>query len=201
MIKLYTFPQTRGMRGVWMLEEAGVEYKIVPVDIREQNVQRDSDFERASPLGKVPAIVDGDVAMAESSAICLYVADKYCPGALSPTIDDPNRGEFLFWLMFTPAVIEPCMAEAFGTSKANRIQHGWGDYPTMIAALTERLESRTWAMGDSFTAADVMLGSSVRFMKAFGIMPESEILDGYLARCAERPAFQRAEAASQPPSE
>lgn len=199
MIELFTFPQTRGMRAIWMLEEAGLDYEITHVDIRDEGARTEQRFRAASPLGKVPAIVDGDVAMAESAAICLYLADRYRDVVLSPALDDAARGEFLFWLMFTPAVIEPTMAEAFGTAQPNRLAHGWGDFATMIETLTARLTDRRWVMGDEFSAADVMIGSSVRFLKLFGIMPaDIPAFDAYLARCAERPAYQTAEERSQP---
>lgn len=192
MMQLYWCPQTRASRAVWMLEEAGCDYEKVLIDIRDPDARSRADFQAVSPLGKVPALRDGDVAVAESAAICLYVADRYSPGTLAPAIDDPTRGDFLFWLMFTPGVIEPCMAEAFGTAQANRVSHGWGDWDSMIATLEARMEDRTWVMGDRFTAADVLVGSSVRFMQLFGIMPDSDILKAYHARCEARPALQRA---------
>ncbi len=202
MITLFTFPQTRGMRAIWMLEEAGCEYRIEPIDIRDASAKSHPAFAAASPLGKVPAIVDGDVAMAESAAICLYLADRYRDAKLSPAVDSSERGEFLFWLMYTPAVMEPCMAEAFGTAKANRVSHGWADFDSMIDVLTARLTDRTWVMGEDFSAADVLLGSSVNFLHMFGIMPENTaVLADYLKRCAARPAFQAAAAASLPPSD
>ena len=110
-MELFWSPQTRSSRMVWMLEEAGVDYEIEPVDIRAA-VRVDSDeFRLASPMGKVPALADGDVLMSESAAICLYVADRYCSGVLAPAINDPARGKFLYWIMYTPAVIEPAMSE------------------------------------------------------------------------------------------
>ena len=76
-------------------------------------------------MGKVPAIVDGDVAMSESAAICIYVADRYCPGSLAPAIDAPSRGKYLYWTLYTPAVVEPAMSEKFNEVEANRVRSGW----------------------------------------------------------------------------
>src|SRR5210317_2154555 len=119
-MKLYWSPQTRSTRALWMLEEAGVEYQRELVDI--QNPERDNtpEFLDASPMGKVPALVDGDTRMSESAAICLYIADRYAPGTLAPAIDDPRRGKFLYWLIYTPAVVEPSMSEKFNGVAANR---------------------------------------------------------------------------------
>ena len=127
-MKLYWAPQTRSTRALWMLEEAGIDYELELVDIRAED-RKDSDaFLTASPMGKVPALSDGDIQMSESAAICLYLADRYCSGTLAPAIDDGSRGKFLYWLMYTPAVIEPSMSEKFSDIESNRGRNGWGDF-------------------------------------------------------------------------
>lgn len=75
-MKLYWSPQTRSARALWMLEEAGVDYELELVDIRNVEREDSQEFLAASPMGKVPALVDGDVKMSESAAICLYLADR-----------------------------------------------------------------------------------------------------------------------------
>jgi glutathione S-transferase len=191
-MKLFWAPKTRSYRAVWMLEEAGVDYEIELVDIRDKDRKDSAEFRSVSPLGKVPALKDGDVGVADSAALCLYVADRYSSGQLAPALDDPNRGHFLFWLLYTPGVIEPAMGERFAGSEPNRLSHGWGDFDTMIATLEAGLEAGPWILGSEFTAADVMLGSSVIFLRLFGILPESEILSAYADRCTARPAYERA---------
>jgi len=192
VITLFWAPKTRASRALWMLEEAGVDYEIEHVDIRAEN-RSDSDvFRSASPMGKVPALADGETVLAESAAICLYVADRYSAGTLAPALDDPLRGQYLYWTMFTPAVAEPAMAEKFSGAESNRSSHGWGDYDSMLATLEGGLASGPWILGDRFTAADVMVGSSVVFMRLFGILPESPSLNEYADRCLARPAYQAA---------
>lgn len=97
-MRLYWAPQTRSVRAIWMLEEAGAEYELELVDIRAPDRRDGEAFRAASPMGKVPALCDGDAAMSESAAICLYVADRYAPGRLAPAVDDKERGRFLYWL-------------------------------------------------------------------------------------------------------
>jgi glutathione S-transferase len=172
-----------------MLEELGVEYERILVDIRDPNRDDSDEFRLASPMGKVPALVDGDVGMSESAAICLYLADRYAPGTLAPPADDPQRGKFLYWLMYTPAVIEPAMSEKFNGVEPARQRSGWGDFDLMIETLENELGDKAWILGDEFTAADVMLGSSTVFLRAFEMLPESEILSAYADRCLARPAY------------
>jgi glutathione S-transferase len=190
-MKLYWAPKTRASRAVWMLEEAGVDYELEAVDIRG-DTPRSPEFLAASPMGKVPALVDGDVAMAESAAICIYVADRYAMGRLAPAADAADRGRYLYWCLYTPAVIEPAMAEKFSGADSNRLSHGWGDFDTMIETLEKGLNQGPWILGNQFTAADVMLGSSVVFMRLFGILPESTALSSYADRCLARAGYTAA---------
>ena len=192
MMQLFWCPNTRAVRVVWMLEELSLEYELVNIDIRDTSRPRPDAFAEASPMGKVPALADGAVRMAESSAICLYLADRYGDGVLAPAIDDSRRGAFLYWLMYAPAVIEPAMAERFGNHATSRVSHGWGDFDTMIAVLAGHVATHRWALGEQFSAADVMLGSSANFMKMFGILPDSAPIEAYIERCLERPAYQKA---------
>jgi len=191
-MKLYWCPQTRSTRALWMLEEAGVAYELERVDIQNPERRNTEELLEASPMGKVPALVDGEVRMSESAAICLYVGDRYGPGTLAPAIDDPARGKFLYWLMYTPAVIEPSMSEKFNGVEPNRHRSGWGDFELMIETLERGIADRRWILGDTFTAADVMLGSSVVFMRMFDMLPASEVLSAYADLCLARPAYQRA---------
>jgi glutathione S-transferase len=193
-VKLYWAPQTRSSRAVWMLEEAGVDYEIERVDIRDSGREDSADFRAASPMRKVPALIDGNVQLAESAAICLYVADRYCSGTLAPAIDDSQRGKFLYWLMYTPAVVEPTMSEKINKIQPNRGRNGWGDFNTMIRTLSDGIGNSPWILGDDFTAADVMLGSSVHFLQLFDMIGDAPVLIDYVNRCRQRPAFQKAQA-------
>ena len=191
-MKLFYAPQTRSPRAIWMLEEAGVDYELELVDIRAEDRQDSAEFRNASPMGKVPALIDGDAAMSESAAICLYIADRYAPGKLAPAFDDAIRGKFLYWLMYTPAVVEPAMSEVFNKIEPNKGRSGWGDFPTMIATWESALAGNDWILGGEFSAADVMLGSSAAFMKMFDMLPDSAALNAYADRCLARPGYQKA---------
>ena len=190
-MKLFWAPQTRAQRAIWMLEEAGVDYDMERIELGSEDSRATPGFVEASPMGKVPALVDGDVAMAESAAICLYVADRYAMGTLAPSLDDALRGKYLYWTLYTPAVIEPAMSEKFNKIEPNRQRSGWGDFDLMIETWDKAIEDREWILGDRFTAADVMLGSSAVFLRMFEMLPPTRNLDAYADRCMARPAHQR----------
>ncbi|MEO1573426.1 MAG: glutathione S-transferase [Pseudomonadota bacterium] len=192
-MKLYWCAQTRASRMVWMLEEAGVAYDLVTIDIRNPDAPRPPEFLAASPMGKVPALSDGNVHMAESAAMCLYIADRYAPGRLAPAIDSDERADFLQWLFFTPAVIEPAMSEKATGAEPRRATSGWGSFDAMIDAWTARMTSREWVLDSGFSAADVMLGGSAAFLKMFGMLPDSAtVLSDYADRSLARPGYARA---------
>jgi len=109
-----------------LLEEAGVAYERVLIDIRSDSAKSDPAFRRASPMGKVPALEDGAVRIWDSGAICAYVADQYPAQGLAPPVGSPLRGAYLQWLMYTNAVIEPAMAEKFAKLPSNPTAYGWG---------------------------------------------------------------------------
>ena len=191
-MQLFWCPKTRAQRAVWMLEETGLDYERVTIDVGDPEAPRGPAFLAASPMGKVPALADGAVRLADSAAICIYLADRYPACGLAPAIDDPQRGAYLYWMIYTPGVIEPAMGERFNKVTPNRFSSGWGDFDTMIATLATGLGDGPWILGDQFTAADVMLGSSVHFMRQFGLLDESPVLESYGERCMARPACQRA---------
>lgn len=191
-MKLFWAPQTRSTRAIWMLEEAGLDYEREQIDIRSPERKDSAEFLTASPMGKVPALIDGDVAMSESAAICLYIADRYSSGTLAAALDDVRRGKFLYWLMYTPAVVEPAMSEKFSGVETNRGRSGWGDFDLMIETWEKGLGDRPWILGDDFTAADVMLGSSAVFLRMFDMLPDSPLIGAYADRCLDRPAYKKA---------
>ncbi len=197
-MKLYWCEQTRAFRIVWMLEEIGQPYERIHVDIRTGDNKDDPGFRAASPMGKVPAISDGEVKLWDSGAICLYLADKHPDAGLTVPADDPKRYEFIQWLMYTNAVIEPAMVEKFMSVPPKKESYGHGSFQLMMSVLEGALSNRTWIMGDRFTAADVLIGSSVHVIEKFGIMPTNTVLQGYAARCRVRTALQTALALDNP---
>ena len=82
-MKLYFTPRTRANRPRWMLEELGVPYEIVHVNL-DAKENREPGYLRVHPLGQVPALVDGDVTVFESIAICMYLADRYPVMGVAP---------------------------------------------------------------------------------------------------------------------
>ncbi len=190
-MKLYWCPKTRAIRALWMLEELGVAYERVFIDIRDANAKANPAFRAASPMGKVPAIEDGATRLWDSGAICAYLADQYPRAGLAPPIGDPDRGRYLQWLLYTNAVIEPAMAEKFSNAAVSAAAHGWGSFELMLGTLRDGLAAGPWVLGQRFSAADVLLGTACHFLKQFKLIDAEPAISAYVDRCMSRPAFQR----------
>lgn len=195
MIKLYWCAKTRARRALWMLEELGVPFERISIDIRDPASRSEAGFRRVSPMGKVPALEDGATRLWDSGAICAYLADQYPQAGLAPAIGHADRGAYLQWLMYTNAVIEPAMGEKYAGLPAKPSQYGWGSWEQMLQVFRDGLQRGPWILGSQFTAADVLLGTSAGFLRDFRMLENDPVLFAYVDRCAARPAYQRAAAA------
>lgn len=195
-MKLYWCLQTRSFRALWLMEEAGVPYERVRVDIRkgEQNAPW---FRAINPMGKVPALSDGEAKVAESAALCAYVAER-CPEAkLAPPLGDPARGRYLHWLFFAAGCIEAAYTQKFTNLAVpgGEVSAGWGSFDKVMDVLEQAVRPGPWLLGERFSAADIMIGADLHFgLTLLKIVPPRPAFADYVGRCSERPAFKRAEA-------
>ena len=190
MMQLYWAPRTRSLRALWLLEEAGVAYERIRVDL---GAERPDALLAVNPMGKVPALRDGDVRAAESAAICAYVAEAVPSAHLAPPVGDPLRGRYLQWLFFASGCIEGAYMHKFQKLTVSEISAGYGSFDKTIAVLESALKTGPWILGADFSAADVMIGCDLFFgISLFKIVESTPVFAAYLERCRARPAFQRA---------
>ena len=192
MMKLYWSPRSRSFSGLWLMEETGQPYERVLTDI-STGAQKTPEFLAVNPMGKVPALKDGDVSIAEASAICAYVADRYPEAKLAPPIGDPRRGKYLQWLFFSPGCIEPAIIQIFTKIDVPTSTAAWGSATQVFDVLDAALEKGPFLLGDTFSAADIMIGSGLNFaIRLFKMVPSRPSFDRYIDAFSARPAFQRA---------
>jgi glutathione S-transferase len=197
-ITLYFAPASRAFTPRWFLEELGVSYHAQLVNLRK-GAQKLPSYLRINPMGKVPALTDGDVVVSENPAICIYLADRYSYTELAPAIDDSARGHYLRWMIFSTAVFEPAVYLAEPPDPVAASGRGWGDRATVLRVLDQALGANSFLLGERFTAADVMLGSLLSIALFKGRIPEaSPAVIEYDKRLASRPAYKRAAEATWP---
>lgn len=190
-LKLYHAVPSRAATVRWMLEEIGEPYEIEVLNLK-QGDQAKPAYLALNPMGKVPTLVDNGVAITETSAICCYLADAFPEAGLAPPIGDARRGPYLKWLFFAPACVEPAMIDkAMNRDPAPRGTAGWGDYDSVIAVLRDALRDTPYLLGEQFTAADVIIGATIRWGVMFRLLPDAPEFIAYIERLSARPALQR----------
>ena len=193
MMKLYWAPRSRSFTALWLMEETGQPYERVLTDITA-GAQKTPEYLAINPMGKVPALGDGDATLAEAAAICAYVAERYPQAKLAPPPGDPQRAKYLYWLFFSPGCIEPAIVQLATKIEMNPVAAGWGEAQLVFDVLDAALSKGPWILGDTFSAADIVIGSGLNYaVRLFKMVPPRPSFDAYIDRCAARPAFQRAE--------
>ncbi len=197
-LTLYHAAPSRSSITRWMLEEAGEPYDIHLLKLGEGD-QLKPDYLAINPMGKVPALRHGDVVITEAAAICTYLADEFPQAGLSVPIGDPRRGPYLQWLFFGPSCVEPAITDrAFPRQEQpRRGTLGYGDFDTVMNVLVKGVEPGPYLLGEQFTAADVVLGSTLRWGMMFKLLPERPEFAAYVDRLVARPAFKQAFALDQ----
>lgn len=190
---LYHCPQTRGGTTHWMNEELGAPCTLKLVNIRKQE-QKAPDYLSINPMGKIPALVHDGVAVTEAAAICTYLADAYADKGLAPALGDPQRGAYYRWIFFAPGCIEPAMLDKFsGNVRENPASIGHGLVDDVLGAIDKSLENGPYLLGDKFSTADVVFGSTLNFALMFGAFDKKPLYTDYVERLMSRPAAKRAQ--------
>jgi glutathione S-transferase len=194
MMQLYWAPRTRSFTTLWLMEETGQPYERVLIDLTK-GAQKTPEYLAINPMGKVPALKDGDATLAEAAAICAYVAERYPDAKLAPPLGDPLRAKYLYWLFFAPSCIEPAMVQVATKVEMSSVSAGWGDAQLVFDVLDAALTKGPWLLGETFSAADIAIGSGLNFaVRLFKMVPSRPSFERYIDACAARPAFQRATA-------
>lgn len=190
-LTLYYAPRSRARTALWLLEELGQPYTLESFDIMTGR-HKQPDYLALNPMGKVPLVVDRGRPVAELGAIAIYLADLHPEAGLAPTLDDPERPDYLRWCFFASAIMEPAFAQKFLGFEIPPGSAAWGSFEQMIEVLTPAVAEGPWLLGEQFTAADVLVGAAIGFGLQFGWLDADGPLGAYVARCQARPAWQRA---------
>lgn len=201
MIDLYTWPTPNGHKIHIMLEETGLEYRVIPVDINKGD-QFDPAFLAISPNNKMPAITDGQgpggepISLFESGAILIYLAEK--TGKFLPA-EPRARYDVLQWLMFQMGGVGPMLGQAhhFRAYAKEKIPYAIDRYTSEAARLyrviDRRLETSEWIGGPDYGIADMAVWPWLRSYERQGQrLGDTPNLERWWHVMAERPAVQRA---------
>jgi glutathione S-transferase len=191
MITLYHRPNTRSTRFVFLLEELAAPYTLKLVTTRTRDGGA-VDPANPHPHGKVPAISDDGVIVFESPAIALYLTDRFPQNRLGPLVGEPGRGAYLSWLAYYSGVAEPAFVCKFMNVTVPRATAGWVAVEEVMPVLIDRLSRESYLLGDNFSAVDVLYGTTFALFAQSPLLPKSPVIEAYVKRIVERPAYARA---------
>lgn len=198
-MKLYFAPRTRATRPRWLLEALGVPYELVNLDL-EKGEHKQLPYLRVHPLGQVPALVDGDVTVYESIAICMYLADKFIEKKMAPPFGSPERAAYYQWMLFAAATLEPPIGEYFQhtqglpAEKRNPETAAKAKEKALAAikAVEHAMLGKMYLVGEKFSAADIVVGSIMRWAESMKLLESAPDLASWLYDLKSHAAFKKA---------
>lgn len=190
MMTLYHSPMSRSTNVVALIAElgAGDAIAVETVFVRRRDGSGGHDPRNPHPEGKVPFLVHDGMGIREQSAIFAHLTSLYPQAGLAPKTGTAAHGVFLSWLAYYQGVIEPVLAARFAGGGEDPAFHatfrGWDE---MVAQLERPLADGDYLLGTQFTAADLLISAPFGWFP--DMMPDSQLIRDWVARCAQRPAM------------
>jgi glutathione S-transferase len=201
-MKLYFAPRTRAIRPRWLLEELGVPYELVKLDLARQENTTPA-YLAVHPLGDLPALVDGEVTLLESLAICLHLADRFPEKHLAPLMGSAERGPYYQWMVFAEVTLDTVVMAFYWHAQLPEEQKASAHSNEELAKHRTRLTAvldvingglggREFLVGGAFTAADVVMASILHLANTLKLLDGHPRLVEYVKRHSQRPAVRKA---------
>ena len=200
-ILVHHSPLSRSTRVVWFCEEAGIAYRVQRVEMFSDAMKR-PEYLAVHPLGKVPAIEDGDFVLWETGAILEYLDAKYCGGRWIPARETRAGALAVQWLEYGENPLTVIMGEIAahsGPMPEDRrlpalVDRGREIAPALVGVVERALaHGREWIAGDDFGAADIMLAYGLGIAAHLGYVDDgTPRVRDYCERASARPAYRRA---------
>jgi len=191
-------------RIVWLCEELDLEYELKRYERRSDNRLAPDDYKALHPMGIAPVIIDGDVVLAESGAICEYLNVRYGRGRLTPSDSDPDFADHLFWFHWANATYGATNMAGVALAVVGKdrgsvpfVQDRWNRCRAMIE---HRLGEAPFFGGRNLGLADIMMVYSLTTARAFSRakLDDQPNTLAYLKRIGARDAYRRAMAKAEP---
>ena len=201
MLQLHHYPSNASMAPHLLLEEIGAAFELVLVD-RTKSAHKSAAYLALNPNGLIPVLVDGELVLYESAAICLHLADTHPQAALAPALGTAARAHFYKWLMWLTNTLQATLILYFYPER-------WVDTPEAAAQVKAHAEAKVgslldqldaelarhggpWLLGDAFSGVDAYALMLCRWTRGF-TRPARSLpqLGPYLQRVLVRPAAQR----------
>jgi glutathione S-transferase len=212
VITVHHLNNSRSQRVLWLLEELELPYEIVKYERDPKTLLAPESLEAIHPLGKSPAVVDGDATLAESGAILEYLIDTYGKGRFMPATGTPAHRHYKYFMHYAEGSLMPFLllrlifsrirtaplpffAKPIAKKIAAKVTGDFVD-PNLsrhVKFLNAHLEKHPWFAGDEFSAADIQMSypieATVSRAKDLGLSPK---LESWVENIHARPAYKKA---------
>ena len=197
MIKIHHLKQSRSTRIIWLLEELRVEYTVVSYDRDPVTHLAPVSMRKIHPLGKAPIVEIDDNVMVESAAIIEHLLDQYASDSLRPAKTDADYPVYLQWLHFAEgSAMLPVILNLFLGSIEDKSAPVFGyaqkEAELDFSYINQTLADSSYFCGEDFTAADIMMSTTLMLAQMQGIIASYPHIQAYLERIQQRPAFIKA---------
>ena len=203
-MELYYFPGNASFTPHVLLRELGIAFSLRMVD-RAGGEHQQPAYLALNPNGSIPVLVDGDLVLYETAAICLHLADTHPGAKLLPPLGTPERAQAYKWLIWSTNTLQATlmhyfyperMVDAGNSAGTQQVKaHAQTRIGELLAQVDKQLASHgsPWFLGEQFSAIDPYVLMLCRWTRGFGSKPAREYpnIAPYLARMLERPAVQR----------
>ncbi|MEM9232141.1 MAG: glutathione S-transferase family protein [Pseudomonadota bacterium] len=198
-LTLFHTPGTRSVRARWLMEEMGVSYELKTLEYDGAYFASDA-FRKINPMGKIPAVYNGETLIIESVAIMQYVMERFGPTDLNVPADDPEFATYLQWLHMGESGVSGYIAVSFGHASGEdpyQVTEAFNEYcryqlTKALDMLEERLQKREYILDRGFSAADISMGYALMFAAVCTGATYSPIVSAYLRCLMARSAMERA---------
>jgi glutathione S-transferase len=197
LIKVHHLNNSRSQRVLWLLEEIGLDYEVVPYQRDAKTMLAPPSLRRIHPLGKSPIIEDGALRLAETGVIVDYLVSKYGRD-LEPAQSGDAHWRYRYWLHYAEGSLMPPLLLKLVVNRLGLfgwVARGYVDNQITLHLdyLEKELGPEKWFAGDAFSAADIMMSFPLEAATSRGGLNASRPnLMSFLARIHARPAYQRA---------
>jgi glutathione S-transferase len=197
MIRIHHLKYSRSTRVIWLMEELGLPYDMTSYDRDPVSFRAPDSLKAIHPLGKAPAIEDGDLTLTESGAIIEHIVDTYGGGRLAPARGDREYAKYLEWLHFAegsamlPVVITLVGGMTGGLPDGLKGFVG-PELKATFAYLQTAVSPDRYLLDSGFSAADIQMSYVVEAARMGGMLVNYPELAAYLERLERRPAYRRA---------
>ena len=197
MIKIYHVAGTRGLRAIWTCEELSIPYEVEVVNF-DTEYRASPEWRSINPVGKVPAMSDGELVMFESGAMVQYLVDRYGKGKLQPEIGTADHALYLQWSWFAEATFSRPLGEVVnhgrefpGDKQIPEVVEEMKNRASLsLDAVADEVANKEYLIANSFSAADIMMGYTIMLADRLLGKPLPKKILLYCERLSERVSVQ-----------